>query len=138
MQFPTGDKLSSIFAFTLMPFAKFEKLDRYLQCNVGVVVMLCVIWRADFSNLQKGLRVNALSKPVFSAMDWPVRARGRSSSIDYRAHSRAFCKVRKTRSLFTAFCRCSSALVCQIASGFFKLCKRHWSERNFQLAKRSA
>ena len=93
MQFPTGDKLSSTFAFTLMPFAKFEKRDRYLQCNVGVVVMLCVIWRADFSNLQKGLRVNALSKSVFSAMDWPVRARGRSSSIDYRAHSRAFCKV---------------------------------------------
>ena len=53
-------------------------------------------------------------------------------------HSQAFCKVRKIRSLFTAFCRCSSALVCQIASGFFKLCKRHWNERNFQLAKRSA
>ena len=96
MQFPTGDKLSSIFAFTLMPFAKFEKLDRYLQCNVGVVVKLCVKQRADFSNLAKGLRVNAISKPVFSAMDWPVRARGRGSSIEYRAHSRAFCKVRKT------------------------------------------
>ncbi len=105
---------------------------------MGVGVKCGVKSRADFSNVAKGLRVNAISKPVFSAMDWPVRARGRGSSIEYRAHARAFCKVRKTRSLFTAFCRCSSALVCQIASGFFKLCKRHWSERNFQLAKSSA
>ena len=32
----------------------------------------------------------------------------------------------------------SAHLLCQIAIGFFKLCKRHLSERNFQLAKSSA
>ena len=123
-QFPTGEKLSLIIAFTPMPFAKFE----------NPIAIYSVFWWHDQLLCQIAIGFFKLCKRHWSE-------RNNHAELFARWILRSLqCLLQSSKNplaIYSVFWW-HDQLLCQIAIGFFKLCKRHWSERNIHLANSSA